>query len=103
MRRPTSKKAYSQRAFWKSLNFPLLAVAGFREWADIPTPCPGIEKALFAVWRRNDSEKNLVQLVSRLEEEVKLRMHVGLRCLRRVQPGLPEVLRMQILGAALSD
>lgn len=78
-----------------------LVVAGEREWACVPSPCPGIGRALLPVWE--DSPLCIAEVIARLEEEVKERLHVGLFVLQRYLP-VPghQALRMQIILNALA-
>lgn len=79
-----------------------LVAAGDRSWACLPTPCPGLEKALVSVWKT--APEDLPELVRRLEPLAVAKIQDTLRALHhgaRPFKGLPEEVCMQILGMAL--
>lgn len=85
---------------WLSFYYTMaiLVVGGDRDWDSmLPAPCPGLERALFAVWRHAPEELPL--LFCRLENRVELRIQFTLRMLHRLLP--EEDVRMRILAAAM--
>jgi ankyrin repeat protein len=79
----------------------MLVAAGDRQWARVPSPCPGLESALLLVWK--DAPEELPQLAARLEPEVKRRIQAALCTLHHTSPRhLPEALRMRLLDDAFN-
>ena len=74
-----------------------LVAAGDRDWACVPSPCPGLEGALGAVWRAAPHE--LPQLVARLEGGALERVRTALLVLR-LRTRLPQPLVMPVLASA---
>jgi hypothetical protein len=92
-------------AAWRST--ALLVAAGERQWACVPTPCPGLQAALIPVWKKAPKEtvdEDLRQLFERLELEVQFWLQEALRALHhgaRPFDSMEEPLRMKILQLAL--
>jgi hypothetical protein len=77
----------------------MLVAAGDRQWAYVPSPCPGLELALRSVW--TEAPQELPQLAARLEPGAKRRIQAVLCVLHHASPRhLPEAIRMQLLGKA---
>jgi hypothetical protein len=75
----------------------MLVAAGDRQWACVPSPCPGLESALLSVWK--EAPQELGQLAARLEPEVKRRIRAALCTLHHASPRhLPEAIRMRLLN-----
>jgi ankyrin repeat protein len=79
----------------------MLVAAGDRQWARVPTPCPGLESALLSVWK--DAPEELVQLFSHLEDPVKRRIQAALCTMHQTSPRhLPDHIRMRLLDEAFN-
>lgn len=78
---------------------PALVAAGDHQWDLVPTPCPGLEAALPAVWRNAPEE--LSQLFQHLEVPAQACIRTALLALHRVCPETPAPVQVAILGAAL--
>jgi hypothetical protein len=79
----------------------MLVAAGDRQWAHVPSPCPGLESALMPVWIAAPQE--LGQLFSRLEDPVKRRIRTALCTLHHASPRhLPDHIRMRLLNEAFN-
>jgi ankyrin repeat protein len=79
----------------------MLVTAGDRQWAHVPSPCPGLEAALLSVW--TDAPQELGQLAARLEPEVKRRIRAALCVLHHASPRhLPDHIRMRLLNEAFA-
>eukprot|EP00887_Chlorella_sp_A99_P001698 scaffold8.g1698.t1 len=69
------------------------------DWARLPTPCPGLARALPAVLARSPAEA--AQLVARLPDAARGRLRaLGLSLQRRLRLELPESIVQRILAAA---
>ena len=75
--------------------------AGYPDWSVISTPCPGLEQALLAVWRRPTSADDLPQLFKRLEIDVHERVRTMLLSLHRCCSELEAKLCIEIVQASL--
>lgn len=75
----------------------LLVAAGDRSWDHVPTPCPGLGRAMLPVWLA--APQDLPYLFARLPKKMKELVHASLRAMHG--PLHPEELRMLILATAL--
>ncbi len=79
----------------------MLVAAGDRQWDHLPSQCPGLESALFSVWK--EAPQELGQLAARLEPEVKRRIQAALCTLHHASPRhLPDHIRMRLLDEAFT-
>jgi ankyrin repeat protein len=79
----------------------MLVAAGDRQWAHVPSPCPGLESALLSVWKETPQE--LPELAARLDSEVKRRIQAALCVLHHASPKhLPDHIRMRLLDEAFN-
>jgi hypothetical protein len=79
----------------------MLVAAGDRQWACVPSPCPGLVSALMSVWK--EAPEELPQLAARLTPGVKRRIQAALCTLHHVSPRhLPEHIRMSMLDEAFN-
>ena len=93
----------------KMIQLPQMCVAviaaGYPDWSVIPSPCPGLQQAVLAVWRRPTSSDDLPQLFKRLQSDVQERVRTVLlslhRCCSELEQNLEEKLRIEILQASL--
>ena len=75
-----------------------LIAAGATSWSSVPSPCPGIHRALYQVWKVQP--ENLHHLVSKMSDPMKERMRAFLCCLHRPLSGHRDVC-MMILSMGL--
>jgi ankyrin repeat protein len=81
--------------------FVMLVAAGDRQWAYVPSPCPGLEAALLSVWK--EAPQDLPLLFSRLTPEVKRRIRAALCTMHHTSPHhLPDHIRMRLLDEAFN-
>lgn len=76
-----------------------LVAGGDRNWDCVPSPCPGLERALVNVWR--NTPQHLPLLFKKLEKTVQARIQLYLQILHHALPN--EDLRMKVMEAALED
>ncbi len=79
----------------------MLVAAGDRQWAHVPSPCPGLESALLPVWK--EAPEELGQLFSDLEHPVKRRIQAALCTMHHVSPRhLPDHIRIRLLDESFT-
>ena len=84
------------RKEWGCEVISALVAAGDRSWACVPTPCPGLEKAMVSVWKAAPHEmpelvkrlqnppRTLEELFPRMPDELKKIVQETLRAVKRV-------------------